>query len=162
MKNIILAWEIKITCLINVTILFLHENSFIIRIAKLKNILRLLVLHSKFLGNLIRESSLECYCILGISILIFFIYAPTSIYLLILGAADCSSKYMTFSHILSCMLNWNLLLEKRFLWKKQFHDIFSMLHNFVICFMANFWFILSIPEQVLEVGLLNMAKNLDA
>ena len=125
-KNIILAWEIKITCLINVTILFLYEDSFIIRIAKLKNILRLLVLHSKFLGNLIREFSLERYCILGISILIFFIYAPTSIYLLILGVADCPSKYMTFYHILRCMLNWNLLLQKRFLWEKNNFMIFSV------------------------------------
>lgn len=87
-------------------------------------------LHSRFLGNLIKESSWECYCVLllWISIFIYFIYVPISNYLLFVGAVDCSPKYMAFSHILGCMLNWNRLL-RGFLWKKKF-TIHSLYHIF--------------------------------
>ena len=84
-----------------------------------------------FLGILIKESSWECYCVLllWISIFIYFIYVPISKYLLFVGAVDCFPKYMAFSHILGCMLNWNRLLQGCFYGKKKF-TIHSLHHIF--------------------------------
>ena len=124
-------WVTEIACLTNVTTLFLFENSFIIRIAKLKSLLSFVILHSKFLGNPSFKVSWKSYQRIFLRMLLclktfhfhVFIYVPTSTYLLFLRA---TAPLWLFSHILSCMLNWNWLFQVCFMRKTHNFMMFSV------------------------------------
>ena len=122
-------WKIEIACLTKVYICYLYKNSFITRIAKLKNILRL-IYFKFFWGNIIRKCIWKCYYVLRISISIFFIYIPTSNYFLFQWIADFSPNYMAFWYFWLCVKLIDSFKDGFMEKNLHFHGVVSIPHIF--------------------------------